>query len=280
MFEFDILASAAKRSAIALLMAAAGTAQAAPYTVYFTGTTLTQYDYATDEYLAPGATFSGHVTFDVALAESTFADATREIAFGDLGCSQVLFGSCAKQWGSEPSVVTDYRLTLGSITYLPLESVFTPYGTARRQNTSLANEEWMAFAYQSQMENSGTSARFLSQNMSQSLLLSASGGSGLLADTFRNLDQGFDLSAVPIGQSNVRFVSESYSWTCTSADGCGTFNGWGANSVEMTGTLTSARFEPGTNGVPAEIPEPGVLTLSALGMALLLTVRRRTPRRT
>ncbi len=110
----------------AALLGVSCVANAAPMTLYFTGTFSQFINYAGDLVEeATGQPFSGYITYDISLAEFgsgnedprgiTSADATTQS-----GCMYSAFGTCSSDYGSDAPLVIDYRVTWSGGTYGPL----------------------------------------------------------------------------------------------------------------------------------------------------------------
>jgi hypothetical protein len=278
----------AKALALGLVVGlAAGSAQSAPYTLYF-DYTITRY-IETNSGAVPGnvgSSYSGWLTFDPdnGIGIDQVTDALRDrTQYVEWGCSLARNGACAADQGTARPVVTAYSIitpvgAFGRWT----DTALAPQDYSERRNLEALSvkpnaDYWIATSRQRQDEDTGTLTSpgldYVRRSGERYLHLAPFTTPSEAPDPFTAYDQLAEAPTVlPVGQWNLRFIDQSRADRYTDAGS--TFLGYRPGSFEMQGTLTSARLVDGE----AHVPLPGTVALLGLGALGLVGVTRLQPR--
>ena len=248
--------------ATALVGASLGSAavSARTVTIYFTGEVVAAVDLATDTLVpsAVGTPFSGYLTYDVSEPEYTqgiFNASGQPIAQAraDSGCGRTVNGLCQDDRGTNSPVVTDYRVRWGAFTFVPIGSSLAFLDATERYNQSVggspSGEAWIASRNQQRMDLTGDPDGAYQFSRTQRVVTIGVSTSSvvprLLKKPASNLEQGFNLEAVPAEQQNFTFFDGVARVNCVAPAFCP--EQFDAGSLQLYGRLKSVLFNSGKN---------------------------------
>ena len=227
-------------------------------TIHFTGEVVSLVDIASDASVpsAVGTPFSGSLTYDVDDAEdaqSLLSANGQPIAYAraDAGCLRTVNTVCQDDRGRNAPVVTDYRFKVGTFTFAPLAASFGFFDGTERYNQSVggspSGEAWLASRNQQRTDTTGNPLGAFQQIMTQRAITIGVNTSSrvprLLKKPASNLEQGFNLDAVPAEQQNLTFLASVVRVNCTAPDACSEQADVG--SFLLFGKLKSVSFNSG-----------------------------------
>ena len=227
-------------------------------TLYFTGEVASVVDMASNTTVpsAVGTPFSGYLTYDVEDAEDLFSmlsESGQPIAYAgaDAGCLRTLNTVCEADRGTNPPVVTDYRFRWGSFTFAPFADAFGFFDGTERSNQSvggsLSGEAWVARRNQQRTDVTGVAAGARQEVVTQRFITigvnTSSSVPRLLKKPAANLEQGFNLDAVPAEQQNLTFQTGVTRLHCAPPAPCS--EGSDVGSFLLFGKLRSVAFNSG-----------------------------------
>lgn len=285
-----------KVSAAGLLLAVATLAtalapvssSAAPVTVYFQGVSTTYRDNAGTVIAAKsGLGFSGWLTFDTALAESSNSFSspfmTHASATTSRSCLSVVNGVCTNDYGNGAPVVLDYRVFAP---FAPAGSYYALnhdgadwFDSTWRENTRLApgvaapdgSDTYSVGRLEQRtvLEGEVPSGLYTVDGIAQDINLALTTSGTALLTHVLDLDAAPDFAAVPLGQEN--FIFEYTNATSRVCPTCPNDYRLTVDSFSFGGSLTSFYVLP---GMPVPEPSSFALTVVAL-LGGVIGARRR-----